>query len=96
MLVSMLPFDASRTLTLKEATMTSTFNPLDHPDAEVPRAYFCQLTGRSRVTAYKHERLDPTWPRPVIRGRRVFYKAAECKRYLDAPGTSGRTAGPRS
>jgi hypothetical protein len=29
--------------------MTPNFNPLDHPDAEVTRAYFCQLTGRSKT-----------------------------------------------
>ena len=39
--------------------MNPNFNPLDHPDAEVTRAYFCQLTGRSKVTAYRHERMDP-------------------------------------
>ena len=59
-----------------------TFNPLDHPDAEVTRAYFCQLTGRSRITAYRLERSDPHWPKPVLRGKRVFDKAADCKRYL--------------
>jgi hypothetical protein len=59
-------------------------NLLDHPDAEVSRAYFCQLTGRSKMTAHRHERDDPLWPRPVIRGRRVFYKAVDCKRYLAA------------
>ena len=62
--------------------MSFIFNPLDHPDAEVSRAYFCQLTGRSRVTAYRLERSDPLWPMPVRRGTRVFYKAADCKRYL--------------
>ena len=62
--------------------MSFIFNPLDHPDAEVSRAYFCQLTGRSRVTAYRLERSDPLWPKPVRRGKRVFYKAADCKRYL--------------
>jgi hypothetical protein len=65
-----------------DLTMTFPFNPLDHPDAEVSRAYFCQLTGRSKITAYRHERIDPNWPRPVIRGGRVFYKAIDCKRYL--------------
>lgn len=79
----------------KKPKMLSTFNPLDHPDAEVPRAYFCQLTGRSRITAYKHERFDPTWPRPVIRGGRVFYKAADCKRYLEAPGEKACLSVPR-
>jgi hypothetical protein len=64
--------------------MNPNFNPLDHPDAEVTRSYFCQLTGRSKITAYRHERLDPTWPKPIVRGRRVFYKAADCKRYLEA------------
>ena len=62
--------------------MSSTFNPLDHPNAEVSRAYFCQLTGRSKITAYRHEREDPLWPKPVLRGKRVFYKAPDCKRYL--------------
>lgn len=62
--------------------MAPNVNPLDHPDAEVSRSYFCQITGRSRITAYRLERLDPTWPKPVVRGRRVFYKAADCKRYL--------------
>lgn len=33
--------------------MSFNFNPLDHPDAEVSRSYFCQLTGRSRVTAHR-------------------------------------------
>ena len=64
--------------------MNPNFNPLDHPYAEVTRSYFCQLTGRSKITAYRHERLDPTWPKPIVRGRRVFYKAADCKRYLEA------------
>jgi hypothetical protein len=64
--------------------MSFNFNPLDHPDAEVSRCYFCQLTGRSRVTAYRLERVDPMWPKPVKRGRRVFYKAADCRRYLMA------------
>jgi hypothetical protein len=64
--------------------MTSPMNPLDHPEAEVSRSYFCQLTGRSRITAYRLERTDPLWPRPVLRGRRVFYKAADCRRYLSA------------
>ena len=64
--------------------MNPNFNPLDHPDAEVTPSYFCQLTGRSKITAYRHERLDPTWPKPIVRGRRVFYKAADCKRYLQA------------
>jgi hypothetical protein len=62
--------------------MNFTFNPLDHPDAEVTRAYFCALTGRSRISAYRLERSDPQWPKPVLRGKRVFYKAADCKRYL--------------
>jgi hypothetical protein len=64
--------------------MASHVNPLDHPDAEVSRSYFCQLTGRSRITAYRLERVDPLWLRPVLRGRRVFYKAVDCKRYLQA------------
>src|SRR5688500_2665002 len=29
--------------------MNPIFNPLDHPDAEVTRASFCQLTGRSKI-----------------------------------------------
>jgi hypothetical protein len=62
--------------------MPSHVNPLDYPDAEVSRSYFCQLTGRSRITAYRLERVDPLWPRPVLRGRRIFYKAVDCKRYL--------------
>lgn len=52
--------------------MNPNFNPLDHPDAEVTRAYFCQLTGRSKVTAYRHERMDPDWPKlklPTFRGQ---------------------------
>ena len=57
--------------------MNPTFNPLDHPDAEVPHACFGQLTGRSKITAYRHERLGPKWPRPIVRGKRVFYKAAD-------------------
>ena len=64
--------------------MTLPINPLDHPDAEVTRAYFCQLTGRSKITAYRYERIDPKWPKPVIRGKRVFYKAIDCKRYLQS------------
>ena len=62
--------------------MDLSINPLDHPDAEVTRAYFCQLSGRSKITAYRHEREDPDWPKPVKRGKRVFYKAIDCKRYL--------------
>ena len=42
--------------------MNPTFNPLDHPDAEIPRAYFCQLTGRSKITAYRHEDATRTGP----------------------------------
>lgn len=64
--------------------MNSKVNPLDHPYAEVSRSYFCQLTGRSRITAYRLERLDPLWPRPVLRGGRVFYKAVDCKLYLNS------------
>ena len=61
--------------------------PGHHPNAHLRptpryRAYFCQLTGRSKITAYRHERVDPLWPRPLIRGGRVFYKAVDCKRYL--------------
>jgi hypothetical protein len=67
--------------------MNPNFNPLDHPDAEVTRAYFCQLTGRSKITAYRHERLDPEWPKAIVRGKRVFYKAADCKRYLESVRT---------
>jgi hypothetical protein len=62
--------------------VNASINPLDHPDAEVTRAYFCQLTGRSRISAYRHERTDPLWPKPVLRGKRIFYKAADCRRYL--------------
>ena len=72
----------SQRLQRKSASMNFTFNPLDHPDAEVSRAYFCQLAGRSRITAYRLERSDPRWPKPVLRGKRVFYKAIDCKRYL--------------
>jgi hypothetical protein len=64
--------------------MQSPFNPLDHPDAEVSRGYFCLLTGRSRITAYRNERSDPEWPKPIVRGNRVFYKAVDCKRYLQS------------
>jgi hypothetical protein len=68
--------------------MNVRFNPLEHPEAEIPRGYFCLLTGCTKITAYRRERLDPTWPRPIVRGKRVFYKAADCKRYLDAaPGS---------
>jgi hypothetical protein len=72
--------------------MTLLFNPLDHPDAEVTRAYFCQLTGPSKISAYRHERIDPLWPKPVRRGARVFYKAIDCKRYLQSvqPGALKR------
>jgi hypothetical protein len=76
--------------TLKDPTMSIVFNPLDHPDAEVSRAYFCQLTGRAKITAYRHERLDPDWPKPIVRGKRVFYKAADCKRYLESVYPSER------
>jgi hypothetical protein len=75
----------------KEPMMNAVFNPLDHPDAEVSRAYFCQLTGRAKITAYRHERLDPDWPQPIVRGKRVFYKAADCKRYLESSHTSDRS-----
>lgn len=68
--------------------MASSFNPLDYPDAEIPRGTFCQLAGCAKITAYRRERNDPTWPRPIVRGNRVFYKSADCKRYLD----SGRPA----
>lgn len=64
--------------------MTLPFNPFNHPDAEVTRAYFCQLTGRSKINAYRHERIDPLWPKPVLRDRRVYYKALDCKRYLQS------------
>ena len=55
--------------------MNCTFNPLDHPAAEVTRAYSCALTGRSRISAYRLERSDPQWPKPVLRGERVLSKA---------------------
>src|SRR5438445_12942855 len=65
--------------------MNFTFHPLDHPDAEVTRAYFCQLTGRSRITAYRLERSDPQWPKPVLRGSasstRLPIASAICCRY---------------
>jgi hypothetical protein len=64
--------------------MSPPINPLDHPDAEVTRAYFCQLTGRSKISAYRYERSDPLWPKPVLRGKRIFYKASDCKRYLQS------------
>ena len=64
--------------------MTRPFNPLDHPEAEVSRAHFCQLAGRSKMTAYRHERSDPYWPKPIMRSGRVFYKASDCKRYLQS------------
>ena len=64
--------------------MNTQLNPLDHPDAEVTRGYFCQLTGRSKISAYRHERTDPLWPKPVKRGKRIFYKAVDCKRYLQS------------
>ncbi len=64
--------------------MNITINLLDHPDSEVTRAYFCQLTGRSKISAYRHERIDPLWPKPVKRGKRIFYKAVDCKRYLSS------------
>ena len=72
----------NRHLKYQGALLNFTFNPLDHPDAEVTRAYFCQLTGRSRITVCRLERSDPRWPKPVLRGKRVFYKAIDCKRYL--------------
>ena len=68
----------------KETVMGSNFNPLDHPDAEIPRGVFCQLAGCAKITAYRRERQDCNWPRPILRGNRVFYKAADCKRYLSA------------
>lgn len=64
--------------------MARMFNPLDYPDAEISRGMFCQLAGCAKITAYRRERSDPAWPRPIVRGNRVFYKAAECKRYLDS------------
>ena len=64
--------------------MNTQLNPLDHPDAEVTRAYFCHITGRSKISAYRHERTDPLWPNPVKRGKRIFYKAVDCKRYLQS------------
>jgi hypothetical protein len=76
--------------TFKDPTMSAIFNPLDHPDAEVSRAYFCQLTGRAKITAFRHERLDPNWPKPIVRGKRAFYKAADCKRYLELAYPSER------
>lgn len=45
--------------------MTLSINPLDHFDAEVTRSYFCQLAGHSKIGAYRHERIDPLWPKPV-------------------------------
>jgi hypothetical protein len=83
-IVSMISASQIARRNLKGTTMNAVFNPLDHPDAEVSRAYFCQLTGRAKITAYRHERLDPDWPKPIVRGKRVFYKAADCKRYLES------------
>src|ERR1700676_2543501 len=68
--VHALEYDCWR-LQCRGAYMNFTFNPLDHPDAEVTRAYFCQLTGRSRITAYRLERSNPLWPKPVLRGKRI-------------------------
>ena len=62
----------------------SDFNSLDHPDAEIPRGAFCHLAGCSKINAYRRERQDPCWARPILRGNRVFYQAADCKRYLSA------------
>jgi hypothetical protein len=60
----------------------------DEPELQSARSFGrgsdAQLTGRSKITAYRHERLDPNWPKPIVRGRRVFYKAADCKRYLQS------------
>jgi hypothetical protein len=72
--------------------MSIPFNPLEHPDAEIPRGFFCQLAGCARITAYRRERNDPSWPRPIVRGKRVFYKSADCKRYLNSGGPSSLTA----
>jgi hypothetical protein len=88
--VSMISASQIARRNLKGTTMNAVFNPLDHPDAEVSRAYFCQLTGRAKITAYRHERLDPDWPKPIVRGKRVFYKAADCKRYLESAQRSDR------
>jgi hypothetical protein len=74
--------------------MSLSINPLDHPNAEVTRAYFCQLTGRSKITAYRHEREDASWPKPVKRGNRVFYKAVDCKRYLESAHPRSFIDGP--
>ena len=71
------PKIGSTLLGVSEAIMQALFNPLDHPDAEVSRRYFCLLTGRSRITAYRNERSNPDWPKPIVRGNRVFYKAVD-------------------
>jgi hypothetical protein len=65
-------------------TVKLPINPLDQPYAEVTRAYFCLITGCSKVTALSAERSDPLWPRPVVRGGRVFYKASACRCYLES------------
>jgi hypothetical protein len=54
--------------------VTLAFNPLDRPDAEVFRAYFCQITGRSKITAYRLEHIDPLWVMLAIRRERMSTK----------------------
>jgi hypothetical protein len=65
----------SQCLQRKGAPMNFTFDPLDHPDTEVTRAYFCALTARSSISAYRLERSDPQWPKPELRGKRDLSKA---------------------
>jgi hypothetical protein len=75
--------------------VTIPFNPLEHRDAEVTRAYFCQFTCRSKISAYRHERIDPLWPKPVVRGKPIFYRAIDCKRYLDSANSRTLSESPK-
>jgi hypothetical protein len=76
--------------------VTIPFNLLQHPDAEVTRDYLCQFAGRSKTTAYRPERIDPLWLKPVVRDRHVFYQTGVCKRYLESPHLRTDSASPKT
>lgn len=55
-------------------------------DALIPRTRACRLfLGVSLVTAWRHERDDPLWPKPVRIGPKlVAYRESEVQRYIES------------
>ena len=73
--------------------MNPTFNPLDHPDAEIPRAYFCRLTG-----PLENHCLSPRATRPELaqtdRPRRPCLLQGGGLQAIPGGGAGGWRSGP--